>query len=76
MEYRKLPRGEEKISVLGVGTSSIGMAEEKEIEAAISLALENGINYFKGHKRVIVRLEGVVSVATSYIPGSFLEKIK
>lgn len=46
MEYRKLPRGEEKISVLGVGTSSIGMAEEKEIEAAISLALENGINYF------------------------------
>ena len=46
MEYRKVPRGEEKISVLGVGTSSIGMAEEKEIEAAISLALENGINYF------------------------------
>ena len=29
MEYRKLPRGEEKISVLGVGTSSIGMAEER-----------------------------------------------
>ena len=29
MEYRKLPRGGGKISVLGVGTSSIGMAEEK-----------------------------------------------
>ena len=30
----------------------------------------------KGHKRVVVRLEGVVSLATAYIPGSFLEKIE
>ena len=29
----------------------------------------------RGHKRVVVRLEGVVSIATSYIPGSFLERI-
>ena len=29
-----------------------------------------------GHKRVVVRLEGVVSLATAYIPGSFLEKIE
>ena len=34
MEYRKLPRGGENISILGLGTSSIGMAGEKEIEAA------------------------------------------
>lgn len=46
MEYRKLPHGEEKISILGFGTSSIGMAGEREIEAAMTLALENGINYF------------------------------
>lgn len=46
MEYRKLPHGEEKISVLGFGTSSIGMAGEKETEAAAALALESGINYF------------------------------
>lgn len=46
MEYRKLPHGEEKISVLGFGTSSIGMAGEREIEAAMTMALENGINYF------------------------------
>ena len=38
--------------------------------------LEGELLRIKGHKRVIVRLEGVVSVATSYIPGSFLEKIK
>ena len=46
MEYRKLPHGEEKISVLGFGTSSIGMAGEKEIEATMDMALENGIIYF------------------------------
>ena len=40
------------------------------------IGLEGELLRIKGHKRVIVRLEGVVSVATSYIPGSFLEKIK
>ena len=30
----------------------------------------------RGHKRVVIRLEGVVSIATSYIPGSFLERIE
>lgn len=37
--------------------------------------LEGELVRLKGHKRVIVRLDGVVSIATSYIPGSFLEKI-
>ena len=46
MEYRKLPHGSENISVLGFGTSSIGMAGEKEAEAAAVMALENGVNYF------------------------------
>ena len=46
MEYRKLPKGDENISVLGLGTSSIGMTGEKEIEAAMTAALEAGINYF------------------------------
>ncbi len=30
----------------------------------------------RGHKRVVIRLEGVVSIATSYIPGAFLERIE
>ena len=46
MEYRKLPHGEEQISVLGLGTSSIGMAGEKEIAATVELALERGVNFF------------------------------
>lgn len=38
--------------------------------------LEGELLRIKGHKRVIVRLEGVISIATSYIPGAFLEKIR
>ena len=39
------------------------------------MGLEGELLRVKGHKRVIVRLEGVISIATSYIPGTFLEKI-
>lgn len=46
MEYRKLPHGEEKISVIGLGSSSIAMSGEKEIEETVAFALENGINFF------------------------------
>ena len=44
MQYRKLPHGKEQISVIGMGTSSIGKSGEREIEATVAMALENGIN--------------------------------
>ena len=46
MEYRKLPKGGEQISILGLGNSSMGASGEKEVEAAVTMAVENGINYF------------------------------
>ncbi len=46
MQYRKLPKGTEKISVLGLGTSSVQASDEREIEEIISLAIDNGINFF------------------------------
>ena len=46
MEYRKLPHGGEQISVIGLGTSSIGASGGRGIEAAVELAVQNGINYF------------------------------
>ncbi len=46
MEYRKLPKGSEKLSILGLGTSSIGAAGEREIEETVHLALERGVNFF------------------------------
>ena len=38
--------------------------------------IEGELIRVKGHKRVVVRLEWVVSLATAYIPSSFLEKIE
>ena len=37
MEYRKLPKGTENISIIGLGNSSLGEAGEKEAQAAVCL---------------------------------------
>lgn len=46
MEYRKLPKGKEQISVIGFGGSGLHQAGEKEAVETVAMALENGINYF------------------------------
>ena len=46
MKYRKLPHGNEQISIIGLGSSSIGASGEEETEKTVAMALENGINYF------------------------------
>ena len=45
MEYRELPRGGERISVIGVGTSVIGESEPAEAQATFEEAFASGINY-------------------------------
>ena len=40
------------------------------------VGLEGELVRLRGHKRVVIRLEGEASIATSYIPGSFLEKVE
>ena len=46
MEYRKLPHGEEQISVIGMGSSVVGEQPEKEIIETVESALDGGINFF------------------------------
>ena len=46
MEYRKLPHGNEQISIIGIGSSALGDADEGEIEQTIAAAIEAGVNYF------------------------------
>lgn len=46
MEYRKLPRGEEKLSVIGLESGSLGLASEEEIKVIIKEAINSGINFF------------------------------
>ena len=46
MEYRKLPKGDELISTLGLGMGGIQNAPQAEIAKVIKTATENGINFF------------------------------
>lgn len=46
MEYRKLPHGEEKISVLGLGMGGIQQSSDEEIEQVVRKAIDHGINFF------------------------------
>lgn len=47
MEYRKLPHGDEMISVIGIGASSIQAAgDDKNIEETLLYAIERGVNFF------------------------------
>lgn len=46
MEYRKLPHGEEKIGVIGMGSSVVGAQPEEKIIETVDFALEHGVNYF------------------------------
>ena len=46
MEYRTLPHGGERISVLGMGSSVIGAQPEEEIIRTVRAAYDAGINYF------------------------------
>ena len=46
MEYRKLPRGEERISIIGMGTSVVGEHSAKNVTETVCYALEHGVNYY------------------------------
>ncbi len=46
MEYRKLPHGDEQISVIGLGMGYIHEGSEEEIEKTLRLARSSGINFF------------------------------
>ena len=47
MKYRTFPHGGERASVIGFGMGSIHeAADEREIEAALKLALDAGVNFF------------------------------
>ena len=46
MEYRTLPHGGERVSVIGMGASVVGGQSEKEIVEVVRAAYERGVNCF------------------------------
>jgi len=64
---------EDAIEVL---TESLRPGDRVRVVKGPFEGVEGELIRLKGHKRVIVRLEGLFSLATTYIPGTFLEKIE
>ena len=46
MEYRVLPHGGEKISVIGMGAGSLHNSDAAEIERTVEAAIDAGVNHF------------------------------
>ena len=46
MEYRVNKRTNDRISVIGIGSSSISNANKEEAIQTLKYAFENGVNYF------------------------------
>ncbi len=45
MEYRKLPHGNEEISIIGLRASSLGQASQEEMIQTLNHAFDAEINY-------------------------------
>jgi transcription antitermination factor NusG len=62
-------------STLKVENKNLKRGDRVRVIKGEFAGIEGELIRIKGHKRVVVRLEGLFSLATTYIPGSYLERI-
>jgi transcription antitermination factor NusG len=62
-------------SVIRISNSNLKRGDRVRVIKGDFMGIEGELVRVKGHKRVVVRLEGLFSLATAYIPGEYLEKI-
>jgi transcription antitermination factor NusG len=62
-------------SIIKIPNSSLKRGDRVRVIKGDFSGIEGELVRLKGHKRVVVRLEGLFSLATTYIPGEYLEKI-
>jgi transcription antitermination factor NusG len=55
--------------------SSLRRGERVRVTKGEFTGIEGELVRLKGHKRIVVRLEGLVSAVTTYVPGKYLEQI-
>ena len=73
LEYRKLPHGNEKIGVLGLGMGGIQNTSPDEIQAVVGRALECSVFTMLNHRSLCVicpTKANLISVQTSFIVQS------
>ncbi|MDR0427246.1 MAG: UpxY family transcription antiterminator [Dysgonamonadaceae bacterium] len=57
-------------------TQNLKRGDKVRVIKGVFTGVEGELVRIKGHKRVVVRLEGVFSLATTYIPSEYLELIE
>lgn len=63
------------LEYLGEVPAEFRQGDRVRVTEGVFKGAEGYIKRIKGNRRLVVSIEGVVAVATTYIPGSFLEKI-
>lgn len=58
MQYRTLPHGGEKISIIGLGMGSIHQASVEETERTVRAAIDAGVNFMDFIPSEAVAFEG------------------
>ncbi|MDR2027220.1 MAG: UpxY family transcription antiterminator [Prevotellaceae bacterium] len=61
--------------VIKISNTNLKKGDRVRVIKGDFAGIEGELIRFKRHKRVVIRLEGLFSIATTYIPGEFLEKI-
>jgi transcription antitermination factor NusG len=62
-------------SVIRISNTNLRKGDRVRVIKGDFIGIEGELIRVKGHKRVVVRLEGLFSLATTYIPCEYLEKI-
>lgn len=63
-------------STLQIENTNLRQGDRVRVIKGDFAGIEGELIRIKGHKRVVIRLEGLFSLATAYIPGAYLEKIE
>ena len=67
--------GDRELEYFGGEDTVYHTGDRVRVTEGIFKGAEGYIRRIKGNRRLVVSIEGIVAVATSYIPGCFLEKI-
>ena len=59
-----------------VGNANLRRGDRVRVIRGPFMGIEGELVRIKGHKRVVVRLEGVFSLVTTYIPEDYLERVE
>jgi len=62
-------------TTIQIENTSLRQGDRVRVVKGEFAGIEGELIRIKGHKRVVIRLEGLFSVATTYIPSSYLERI-